>query len=105
QRLGRLHCIRGVPAATSLPGLALRRVVPRRCAGPPGRRSMPVTMRYARLRRRFLRCWEVGLSALLLLAAVAIAAHPTPLAHGQAAESAAGVQCGNAQSSNVVISR
>jgi hypothetical protein len=62
---------------------------------------------FTRLRRKFLRCWEIGLSAVLLLAAAGISAYPGTLGAGLAAAEPvpAAAQCGNAQSNTAVITR
>ena len=64
---------------------------------------MAVSTLIARLRRRFLRCWEFGLSVALLAAAALLATNS--LAALQDADPAPALQCGNAQSSAAVITR
>ncbi len=67
---------------------------------------MSVRIFFMRLRRKFLRCWEFGLSAVLLCAAAGIAAQPAPAGQDLPPEPAAtAAQCGNIHSSTVVINR
>ncbi len=58
---------------------------------------------FLRLRKRALRCYEIGMLALLVGGAV-VATLPSA-ASSETAPGAAGTQCGNIQSSNVVMVR
>jgi hypothetical protein len=71
---------------------------------------MSVRISFTRLRRNFLRCWEIGFSAALLLAAAGIAAQPAPAAADSTADlpdepMQSAAQCGNIHSNTVVMIR
>jgi len=60
----------------------------------------PISRLVVRLRQQALRCYEIGLYALLLAMAAAVA---MPVSSAEAED--APVQCGNIQSSAVVMAR
>jgi hypothetical protein len=62
------------------------------------------TRLFLRLRKRALRCYEIGMLALLVAGAV-VAGLPATAAAPSAAGAAAATQCGNTQSNAAVIVR